>query len=115
MEVESTGTLSEPTVTADALKGQHFSRWAPHLRLNLIWDQIEFVDNRADLGAVDDLRQSARNGARRVLTEACNGLYQVPSGFTADRFGVPTSVEAFYIEEMQTVLIELEGTDEDVL
>lgn len=32
-----------------------------------------------------------------------------------DRFGVPTSVEALFVDEIQAVMFELEGTDENVL
>lgn len=69
------------------------------------------VYNQAYLRAVDDLPQRSRNWARRVLTEACRCLYQVPSEFTAGRFGVSTSLEALHVDEMQAVIVELEGTD----
>lgn len=49
------------------------------------------------------------------MTEACNGLYQVSSELTADRFGLHTIVEALYVDEMQEMLVELEGSDNYVL
>lgn len=55
--VEPTGTLGAPAITAYALNGQPFSSLAPHRRLNIIWDQLKLVDNRADFGAVDEFPQ----------------------------------------------------------
>lgn len=49
---------------------------------------------------------------RRRLVTTC---IQVPSDFTADRFGVPTSMESLYVDEMQAVLVELEGRDDVVI
>lgn len=99
----------------DALNGQNLEQSAPYRRLNLISDQRELIDNLEGLNSVDDLPQSACNVARRALTGACHSLYQVPNDFTADHFGVLTSVEALHVDQMQAVLVELEGTHKDFL
>lgn len=109
------GTLFDPEFMADALKGQNFSHWAPLRRFNLIWDQLELVDNLSDPSEVEELPQNARNRARRVRKEECNRPDQAPSHFTTDRVSVPTSVEVLSVEEMEAVILELDGNDEDVL
>lgn len=103
--VEPTTTLGVPDVSPDALDDQHFSRWAPHRRRNFIWDQLELGDNQADIGAVNGIPPRAGNGARSVLTEALSGVYQIPSDFTEDLFGMSTRLEALFLEEMQDVIV----------
>lgn len=58
------------------------------------------VENLEDFGEVDDLPQRTRNMEHHVLTEACTGLCQVTSDFTADIFDMTISIEALYVEEM---------------
>lgn len=72
-------------------------------------------ENRSDLDAVDEFPQRVRNEALCVQTESCIGIYKVPSDFIANRFGVRTSVEAAYVDEIPAVLVKIEGTDDDMI
>lgn len=71
-------TLGEPATLAHALHGHHFTRWALHRRINLVWGQLEPDNGRSDLDTVVGLPQRGRNGACGVRTGACNQLLQGP-------------------------------------
>lgn len=67
---ETKGTLGGQSTLADALQGPYFTRWSCYRRTNLVWDQLELDDGRADVDNVNDLPQTTHDGARRILTGA---------------------------------------------
>lgn len=109
------GTLGEPAVTDDALKGELFGPWDRHRRLTTVWEQLDILDDSLNLNNVVELPQRARNLARRQFTSAFPGLFRVPHSFACDHFGVATSTEALYIEGMKFSKVELDGDAENLI
>lgn len=64
---EPISTLGEPAVTEDALHVELFARWAQNSRLSIVWEQLDVLDDRADLNNVVDLAQRAQNRPPRQL------------------------------------------------
>lgn len=105
---ENQGNLGDPATLAEDLHGPYSSWSARYRRINLVWDQLELINSCAELDAVDDLPQRARNRACRVLIWACSGLFQVRETHVCDRFGASTCAEELDVKEIQLFLVDLD-------
>lgn len=57
-EVEEVGTLGVPSITYEARGGPHYTRLTRYLRLYIVYDRLDSIQNRSDIEVVDLLPES---------------------------------------------------------